>query len=1280
MALSAALPPARGFSVPLQRPADCGADRYFDSSRLACAPCGAHQRQSAGGSSCVCEPGYRMVSSNGGFSVTCEKCPENMTGGLCFLAREGLPPKGVATVRFAQLDVKLKFIAASFDAAGNFLKWQSLEGGILQCRISVSKILLDFANPVFYDLFLEYNGGNGQQHLWAIPVLNLNLQYNEKFVNQDNNMNNWLLTRRFFLVDALSGKENDLGKPPRVIRIASKITISIRLVSHTQRGTIYPPLITVDYTDVLIQNPETQSVMVSFAVSYEMNQSEAQIQTDIALGVLGGLAVLWSLLKTAGWKRRTGSSIIDLQTVFKFLLFYAGDLANVFFIITLGTGIYWLVFFKVVGFSNLALMDASSGLTRSSESYVAPWSRILRFGVSAALWVAIAILQISVFLLSHNCFGHYIHGRSVHGHADTNMEEMNMNLKREAENLCSQRGLLPNTDCQTFQISISRKMRLHYDWIHETLTRKRGPTRLLDSSANTFEQSTRAYNAMNKFLSSFIDHVHKEMDYIVKDKLLLERLLGMEFMEPIEKSIFYNDEGQSFSDVLYYGNETTLLIFDILFFSVVDLASQSFVLAAILTYLQQELCLFYCLHTIFIPEHHLPSFPVSTMTQQADDPCEKVTVLAGPPLAAKESGAVDDILQAGWLNCASLLGHKGAGSGTEMDLTGHVAQRIVGEQGTLAGFAILQGQDDAGGTRARLDVQLGGSFNAAGGSKGCSVQSKGFSCKEMAEKSKSEENASLSDKGCRDSENCLAANSCINAVAGILNQCAHFPSVLYSHLPHGNHFRYAPQKKFAALYRPKEHFNHFIHARDYASTPQRFYLTPPQVNSILKANEYSFKVPEFDGKNVSSVLGFDSNQLPANAPIEDRRSAATCLQTRGMLLGVFDGHAGCACAQAVSERLFYYIAVSLLPHETLLEIENAVESGRALLPILQWHKHPNDYFSKEASKLYFNSLRTYWQELIDLNSGETTDVREALINAFKRLDNDISLEAQVGDPNSFLNYLVLRVAFSGATACVAHVDGIDLHIANTGDSRAMLGVQEEDGSWSAVNLSYDHNAQNEREVERVKMEHPKSEEKSLVKQDRLLGLLMPFRAFGDVKFKWSIELQKRVVESGPDQLNDNEYTKFIPPNYYTPPYLTAEPEVIHHKLRPQDKFLVLATDGLWETMHRQDVARIVGEYLTGVHHQQPIAVGGYKVTLGQMHGLLTERRARISSVFEDQNAATHLIRHAVGNNEFGTVDHERLSKMLSLPEELARMYRDDITIIVVQFNSHVIGAYQDEEL
>ncbi|CAH2285570.1 meckelin isoform X3 [Pelobates cultripes] len=80
----------------------------------------------------------------------------------------------------------------------------------------------------------------------------------------------------------------------------------------------------------------------------------------------------------------------------------------------------------------------------------------------------------------------------------------------------------------------------------------------------------------------------KDMDYFVKDKLFLERMLSMEFMEPMDKSIFYNDLKHSFSNVLFYGNESTLLVFDMLFFCVVDIASQNFVLAAILTYLQSE--------------------------------------------------------------------------------------------------------------------------------------------------------------------------------------------------------------------------------------------------------------------------------------------------------------------------------------------------------------------------------------------------------------------------------------------------------------------------------------------------------------------------------------------------------------------------------------------------------------------------------------------------------------------------------------------------------------------
>ncbi|XP_041104732.1 meckelin-like isoform X2 [Polyodon spathula] len=629
-------------------------------------------------------------------------------------------------------NTNIQFTAAVYNTKGDFLKWQNVKGGTLQlcpdtvirlnaayrfgttyrqsCQIPLSKILTDFPEPMFYDIYMDFISGNGQKSLWAVPVRNLNLQYNGQFVNQGDNLNNWYLTRRIFLVDTLSGRENTLANQPKVIRVATKITISIQLEPKTKKGVINTPLMTVSYTDVLVSAPDTQSVSVSFSVEYEMNQSEAQVQTDVALGVLGGMAVLNSLLKTVSWKRRVGSPLIDLQNVLKFLLFFAGDMANVFFVVTVGTGLYWLIFFKaqqfvtvllplpvqenrfvtyvgcafalkavqflhkiinhvsidiffidwerprgkvlktaegngdmksapapvsiwrtyfvanewnelqtlrkinpvfqifavlffleVVGFSNLALMDPSSDLSRDPQSYQAPWSLILRYGVATSVWLVIGFLQvifftvfyetfvedkirqfvdlcsvsnISVLLFSNRCFGYYIHGRSVHGHSDTNMEEMNLNLKREAENLCGQRGLLPSTDIQTFQ--------------------RTGPSRLLDSSANPFEQSTKAYHTMNMFLGSFIDHAHREMDYIVKDKLFMERVIGIEFMEPIEKSLFYNDDSHSFSDVLYYGNEATLLIFDTLFFCIVDIGTQDFVVAAVLTYVQQKVFQLIC--------------------------------------------------------------------------------------------------------------------------------------------------------------------------------------------------------------------------------------------------------------------------------------------------------------------------------------------------------------------------------------------------------------------------------------------------------------------------------------------------------------------------------------------------------------------------------------------------------------------------------------------------------------------------------------------------------------
>ncbi|XP_061676780.1 meckelin-like [Syngnathoides biaculeatus] len=638
----------------------------------------------------------------------------------------------------------IKLLAAVFNVRGEFLRWENIGGANLQicpetpikrsaafsfgtayqetCELPVAELLLAHPEPLFYDVFLDL-GGEESRKLLPLPTLVLNQQYNGKFINQGS-PTNWYLSRRMFLVDALSGREKSASVLPKVVRVAHAVKIKFQLVPHTEQGQVFPPLMTVEYRDVLIADVNAQSVSMSFAVEYEMDQNEARMKTDTAVGVLAGLSVLLSVLRTVSWKRRIASPVVDLRTTLMFFLFYAGDLANVFLAVTVGSGLYWLILYKaqqrasallplphqeeqfvtyvscafalkavqflhtlivqlsvdvffidwerprskasrsvlatgpqkrdpspvsiwrtyfvanewneiqtirkirptfqivavlffleVLGFSNLALRDPWPTLQRPPQAYRPSYSLTLRYGLSATLWLGVGLVQvifftvfyehfvedkirqfvdlcsvsnISVLLLPQRCFGYYIHGRSVHGHADTNMEEMNSNLKREAESLCGQRGLLPNTDMQTFQVALSSRLRSHYDRIRDSFTRRHGPSRLVDAASfNQTEQNIRAYHTMNHFLGSVIDHVHPDMDYIVRDKLALERLMGMEFLEPNDKSIFYNDEGHSFGEVLFYGNEATLLIFDTLFFCVVDLTSQNFTLAAVLTYVQQ---------------------------------------------------------------------------------------------------------------------------------------------------------------------------------------------------------------------------------------------------------------------------------------------------------------------------------------------------------------------------------------------------------------------------------------------------------------------------------------------------------------------------------------------------------------------------------------------------------------------------------------------------------------------------------------------------------------------
>ncbi|CAB0030432.1 unnamed protein product [Trichogramma brassicae] len=53
-----------------------------------------------------------------------------------------------------------------------------------------------------------------------------------------------------------------------------------------------------------------------------------------------------------------------------------------------------------------------------------------------------SVANVSMFIFAYNYYGYYIHGRSVHGYADTDLETLINDLKKEENNLCAHREFL----------------------------------------------------------------------------------------------------------------------------------------------------------------------------------------------------------------------------------------------------------------------------------------------------------------------------------------------------------------------------------------------------------------------------------------------------------------------------------------------------------------------------------------------------------------------------------------------------------------------------------------------------------------------------------------------------------------------------------------------------------------------------------------------------------------------------------------------------------------------
>ncbi|KAJ2779962.1 hypothetical protein H4R18_003708 [Coemansia javaensis] len=285
------------------------------------------------------------------------------------------------------------------------------------------------------------------------------------------------------------------------------------------------------------------------------------------------------------------------------------------------------------------------------------------------------------------------------------------------------------------------------------------------------------------------------------------------------------------------------------------------------------------------------------------------------------------------------------------------------------------------------------------------------------------------------------------------------------------------------------------------------------------------------------------------------------------------------------------------------------------------------------------------------NSGSAKDaVPAALTEAFTRMDHELVYEAaekyrSARSESNIDKLLAPGLAGSCGVVAVVDTEAREVTVANVGDSRAVLGMRLPDGRWRAVPLSVDQTPRNPLEAERVRAEHPG--EPRVLKHGRVVGTLMPTRVFGGSRYKWPVDLQGELF---PDMATRGYALAKIPMNYITPPYVTAKPDVITHRLGADDKFIVLATDGIFDELTNDEVVNIVGEWYDAKTGKVPSKAAG--AMTGPKEG----------------NVAAQLIRAALCKFPHNPEYTSAWIRELSRPAPHSRRFWDDMTAVVVMLD------------
>lgn len=189
-----------------------------------------------------------------------------------------------------------------------------------------------------------------------------------------------------------------------------------------------------------------------------------------------------------------------------------------------------------------------------------------------------------------------------------------------------------------------------------------------------------------------------------------------------------------------------------------------------------------------------------------------------------------------------------------------------------------------------------------------------------------------------------------------------------------------------------------------------------------------------------------------------------------------------------------------------------------------------------------NFLRIF--NIKDISSSDNATLLPIVKNSFKQINKNILLEKQIDS------------TLSGSTCVSLIYTPKKVFCINLGDSRCIVG-RFDGQNWTSKDLSVDHKPEIESEKERIIqnggiVRQSKDEDGEFLgpqrvwRQDVEMPGLAMSRSFGD-----QIAHQLGVI---------------------------CEPEMVEYELNEEDKFLILASDGIWQFISSQECVDIVKDY------------------------------------------------------------------------------------------------------